>query len=405
MALPPAPPLYNYRDQDVIRQILNQGLADTVNRILALEAAPVIVPPPPVGVALRVGAFALDDITKGPGGDTAPPLYKAYVYLPQPTNPTAVIAAIDYARANGITIFSNFARARGGWVDVDPVTKCKNFNWSKYETKVRQFTVAGGATALLASKVTGALADRTMVNYVVDEPFLSDFCGTMPQSVQNDMGLLHKAIWPGSITCMRSSAQFMEPGPAPYTSVVTGGTVSGWGGIDYGWAQFVSQHVPSAGKTPLQFFADERNRLLALNCGVIPGLNTWSGGHYTDLAGVPACWDYALNGSSSGLVKGSLAAGDPSGTIYACASRPATETRFIANPGLIRLCAQAAVDSPYAAEFPAFMFWSNLGAGSDPVDVAAFTTYHVRSDYTSAYDDSINIGATRLLSNGWRTAK
>lgn len=343
---------------------------------------------------MKCGLFNLPPALFGTGpGGAGLPIWTATVYIPQASSVVSDIAA---ARANGITLFANLATSRGNWVDVDPVSGCQNFNLTKYTAKVNSWTVAGGATTAVANAITSALADRTMIAYVIDEPFLSVFCGTIPNQTVNNLGLLHKTNWPGCITCIRASAQFMET-PLPS---------GGWTGIDYGWAQFVGQHVPSAGESPLAFFNDEKARLAALNCGVIAGLNIWDGGIYNDLDGITACWDYANNNVSSGYVKGTLVGGlAPTGTVWGCGTRPAAETRMIANPELIQRCADVIYNDP---DIPAWMGWTH--SSSSALGSAAFTAlnpYYIRNDFEAAFNHVINVCNSRTAWNGslWRTAK
>lgn len=324
---------------------------------------------------------------KGPGGDTGTPKWGGTVYVP---SLSSVVADIATANTNNTILVTNFAGSRQTWTD--DVGGKRIYNATKYETNVRKWTVAGGATSEQATAVTNALASRRMIAYTVDEPFHSTFNGSLPKETQNYLGLLHKSIWPGCITVQRSDGGSMTPAPA-----------SGWTGIDYGWAQFEANHFPSAGKTFSQFYSEQKAALLALNCGMIPGLNFNDGGHYTNSEGVNACWDYLNNASSNGLIKGTFS-GDmqayPPGTGITCGARPASETRFYSSPDWVKRCADIVFND---LDAPLFAMWTYPYATWS--QQATWSPLFLRADVVAALDYMLNKFATRASWTGWRTAK
>lgn len=313
-----------------------------------------------VNLPYGLGSMPVTAIGTGPGRDSGAPIYRC-------SGPIAALDASNVLDLCNRTItysflaFVNLAGSRNSWCDVQ-ANGSLLFNWSKYEARVRRFTVAGGASQAAADAVTAAFAARRFIAYTVDEPYIEAFNGSIPFSVQNDMGLLFKEIWPGCLTSMRSAFEFMQPAPA-----------GGWTGIDYGWAQYNRVAVTS-GKTAREWFDYQRAGFLALNCGMVPALNWLNCGDTRN-------WDYLNNGSSSGTVAGDGGNG-----------------RLLCSPDQLREIADAIYDDADAPGMSGYTYTSsNLGNN--------FQTYEVRSDYVAAFDYILNKFATRPAFNGFRTAK
>jgi hypothetical protein len=316
--------------------------------------------------SIKAGMFNLNSdalFGTGPGGDTGAPIWKSSVYIPTVGNVIAEIAAL---RAAGMTVFANLADSRNQWTDLNASGQ-RIFNMTKYETQMRRWTVAGGASQAVADAVALAIADKVFLVYTIDEPNIPLFGGSIPKSVQNDLGLLAKTIWPGAITCMRSSFANMNPPPT-----------GGWTGIDYGWSQAEGPlHVPSNGKTIAQFFASEQAGFATIDVGFIPGFNWQDGGdgrlwNCTNANPAASCRITGLAGTSS---------------------------RWLASPDELK----AAADAAYQLNAPAFVFWTYVYSQFQPQQ--PWLTYQQRADYIAAFDYAINKFNSATPFTGLRSAK
>jgi hypothetical protein len=355
----------------------------------------------PQPAPLRVGLFStLDLIGKGPGGDSVGGIYGAALGNPTPTE---ISDRLKEAYANNVTLILNLAGSRAFWTNAGTNangSSCRQYDATKYRTQINRFTFPQISHAA-ADSLTAAIASRRAVIYLVDEPFLAEFCTDVPKldpTAVNAMGGTVKSIWPGAITLVRASAVFMTGGwagsPAPSTGF--------WTKVDYAWSQFVGQHIPSAGETPRQFFDRERSQLNTWHLGMVPGHSFLNGGIYNDLAVVPvvpACWDYDMNGSS-GYVTGTSPANLPQGAKITCGNRPAEETRFLSSPALLKAVIDGIWDDTYA---PFFMLWAH--ANSSQLETVPFIDYEARQDFKDALDYMITKAAGRTTWRGWNPAK
>ncbi|MGH7513047.1 MAG: sugar-binding protein, partial [Gemmatimonadales bacterium] len=333
------------------------------------------------GTPLRIGlSNTLDILGQGPGGNTAAPIYKVALGIP---TPSTIVSKIATANALDITLVLNLAGGRQTWTN--QVGSCLNYDQAKYRAEIDQFRNI--------PELTSAFASRRAVIYLVDEPQIADFCNTLTPALVNAMGTYVKSIWPGVITMVRSSVRYMSGGWAG--SGTLGFTF--WTGVDYGWAQYESQHIPSAGETPAQFFAREKQQLRDLvNLGMVPGHNIWSGGTVT-------CWDYLFTGSSSGRIWGTFSQNtppDPPGKTASCSTPYGQQTRWSSTPAIVRSAIDAAFNDPDA---PFFNMWTHTS--SSVSYLAPYVQYENRNDFISALDYTITKGATRSTWNGWRPAK
>jgi hypothetical protein len=342
------------------------------------------------GSFLRVGLFNLwpSEFGEGPGRDATGPIYRNTNYNPSPTSIASDIALADQ---KDITLIVNLAGSRGNWAPN------RVYDPELYEQRVRRFTVAGGATAANAQALTDAIARRRVVLYVVDEANHSDFNNTLSPSEVNDMGQLHKQIWPGGITVVRMSGTTLSQGWAGETNI----TASTYDAIDYGWAQRSGQHN---GQTLAQFYQQEKSLLASLNMGMVPGLNWWAGGlkQGQNIDGVTACWDTHNNGTSSGYIVGvgTNTSGLAKGTKVNCGSLPSGVSRVVTSPTWIRRWADVVTadsDAPFVA------LWTY------PYDTFTDRSWtmplETRSDYIAAMDYAITKAGTRSSWTGWRQAK
>jgi hypothetical protein len=334
--------------------------------------------------ALKVGLFnttATSDLGKGPGDDTSGPRYGVSLGIPS-TNQATLNAMIAKADSLDILLVLNLAGSRSNWTDPigtyteGGVTKtCAKYNAAEYETQVRRYD--DNAT------LTDAIARRRVVIYVVDEPYISAFCHSIPPSKTNQMGLLTKSIWPGAITLIRAPGSLMTAGwdgEGPLGETF-------WSGFDYGWSQY-----PGRNETPAQFFPREKSQLASVRLGMVPGHNLWN-------AGGTGCWDYQNTGSSSGRIHGT-ASGTPARK-DTCATAIPPSTRFVSSPAVL----QASLDQVYNdPDAPFFAAWTHIYSSFTP-EHDAFQAIELRSDYVAALDYWITKAASRTSWNGWRPAK
>jgi hypothetical protein len=178
----------------------------------------------------------------------------------------------------------------------------------------------------------------------------------------------------------------------------------GWTQLDYGVMQYEGPQSQTF-KTFAQAYADDKTAGTAINVGCIPAINTWACGVFTTVDGVAACWDYLNNGTSSGVIAGSVQ-GSPSpytaGQNIDCATWTATPTlqrkTLVGSPVWLRkMIDEVKTD----ASIPCIPFYANPTA----VIAKPFTALSVRPDWVAAVDYMITEGEARTSFNGWRTPK
>lgn len=313
---------------------------------------------------------------KGPGFDTGAPIWQVSHLIP---SQSSVLSLFAQAELYDVTVFVNIAGSTPRWTHT--VNGKFIFDQTLFETEVRKWTVAGGASAAVADCLTTAFASRRFVAYVIDEPFHTKFGGSITRQMVNNLCLLFKSIWPGVITAVRAPSNLLSQGvPA-----------GGWTGLDYGWSQYGAERINGVAETPAAYFARQRAEFATLDLGMIPGLN-WL--NVRD----PTTWDVDQNGATPN----SVVWGDDSDTPGKIGGTP-TPSYYLCYPQLIRDTADAIWND---ADAPAFNIWRTL----DNSDTAkgsrgTFLPYELRSDFVAAFDYMINKFNTRPTWNGWRTAK
>jgi hypothetical protein len=162
-----------------------------------------------------------------------------------------------------------------------------------------------------------------------------------------------------------------------------------WSAIDYGYGLYKGWMNNKLGKTAKEWYPEEKQRLAALNLGMVMGLNNLNHGAWD-------CWDYAKNGTSWGRVRGQnqgLNGGVP------CAQGTDGETNWLASPHFLREVVDAAVADP---DSPFLVMWTHIYPNSPDQE---FKQYEVRSDYVSTLKYMIQKGKERPKFDGWRPAK
>lgn len=339
------------------------------------------------GTGLRLGLSGMEGkVGQGPGSNTAPPIYR---YVQVSITPSTVDDDIAVADAQDIVLMANPSRNRGAWT-VGP--NCSgpgnpgDFVWACYEAKVREFQND--------TMFARAVAQHRVLLFVVDEPNISTFDSTFTPDLVNQAALLHKQLWPTGLTFVRATPTTLNNGWDGHSKPGTGYT-----GVDYAWVAYSGQHY-RAGLTPAQQLANEKTVATALNVGIGASLNIWAGGIKTNFDGVPACWDYLNNITSSGYVIGTPAsAGYAEGQQVVCGTLNAGTGNVMSNPAWIRHYADVVSQNP---DIPFAGMWTypHPGAG---VDWAP--PYIDRPDLVSALDYAVNQAAARTAWVGYRTPK
>jgi hypothetical protein len=347
---------------------------------------------------LPVGMFSTRDPGVGPGNppNFADPRYKCIQYGPAPNT---IAQDIRDADTHNVLLVLTIPGQKPQWNNTAGV-----YDPSLYAQKLDRFVFgAPGSTISEADALTltDAINRRRVVCYINDEPNLNNH-STPAQ--QDEMAAMHKARWPGCITIIRCSPRLLRngwpAGPVPSTK---------YPHIDYAWIQYTTAHT-SLGKTPAQVWAEERAHITAgnLDMGLCTSLNLQAGGITWDTNGVLACWDVNNDSISNGVLLGDRQTdspgGFPRGTYRTCAQAgpngsllPSPGDCF-ASPEWIEKFVDLAIAD---GEFPFVLFWNdgNYSSGS-----AWALPWHNRSDFITAFDNTINAGLAATAAP-WRTAK
>lgn len=353
---------------------------------------------------LRVNMTGRVTVGTGPDMTTSDPTgpYPVLgVYIP---TPSSIVNDIALAEQLDVMLVLKPAGSVSGYVFN------KVFDWASYETQVRRFQSI--------PELRAALQTRRAVFEFFDEPYLTTKFGdpsTVPPSVLNDLGLLHKSIWPGAVTIARMSSKWFKNGwpningesggpPAQYTSRVTGQKTSGWSGIDYG----VSQYDPADqnnGTDLATFYANELTTNQSVNVGVVPGVNYIDGGNRVLMSGVQPCWDISDSGTSSGVIVGTVNNTLANGTFLNCGdSRIAQLHSVYASPAWREAALNAVFANPALLAQAPFFTGYNFALGVPAVSVAPYTDLQVRQDIIDSMRRMIAKGKTRSTF-AWRTIK
>ena len=153
--------------------------------------------------------------------------------------------------------------------------------------------------------------------------------------------------------------------------------------------------------------ATARTQAATINVGVIPSINLWGGGNHVAIGGVSQCWDYLNNGTSSGVIAGSVQ-GSPSpyskGQQIDCATWNATASSgkktLVCSPDGVRHIIDTNYNDP---DIPWMIFW--IYATSGLSDFGWMGPLQSRNDFIDALDYAITKCKTRSSFNGFRTPK
>jgi hypothetical protein len=339
------------------------------------------------GVGLRFGLGGNDTVGIGPGGDFSGPTYGLF-WDATPELGT-IDAKIAEADQKDVVLLVAPSRGRGGWAPGG------QFSWAAYEAKVREFQND--------TMFRRAVNQRRVLLYVVDEPNHTTFGGTISPTDVNQMGLLHKEIWPGAITFVRMAGGPLRDGWDDENGVNQPPPAGGYTGLDYGWLQYSAQRTDS---TFTQVYTAERAILAGLNMGMVPGLNWWAGGigHHgeTTWDGVTACWQIDYPSSRLGYIVGidQPAPHPPSeGDRYDCGQLPAAVTRTVVSPAWFRRWADVVFSD---TEAPFAPVWRSA---DDSQTIPGAEALSARGDFVSALDYVITKTGSRTTWNGYRTPK
>jgi hypothetical protein len=299
--------------------------------------------------------------------------------------PSELPAKLDEAKQKDILIALNMAGSRNAWTDVRS-DGCKIYDPAEYRAKIDEYVGVSG--------LKEAITQRRVIIYVVDEPHIDDFCGSITPAEANAMGLYVKSKWNDAITLYRMSAQTMSKGWQTDQGFKGPLTASDWTGADYGYGLYKGFMLDREGLTPAEWYPQEKQRFAALKLGMVIGINHLNHGQQ-------GCWDYLNDGKSWGRIRGQNQSNGGAGV--ACGQGTGGEINWLASPDFLREIMEAAMDDRDA---PFVTSWTHVPetGGPDYLD-PAFFDLETRSDYVSAFKDMIDLGRQRSQWNGWRTAK
>lgn len=342
----------------------------------------------------RGGDFG--DVGEGPGMDTVGPILNAVLFVP---NRADMSALIDVADEKDILLVMNIAGNKGAYSDT--VGGVVTLNMTKYQQNVEQY--APNNTAFSArAKFADAVARKRIVFYTVDEPNLRNSTNpdvpNISPSQTNQMGLIHKSLWPGCVTIVRCAANTLASGWGG-----SGRPAGGYTGLDYCWLQYNNNHAKGGTNTwgtpidPRDEWTEQRAVINSTNLqmGIIVSLNLWAGGIGNDFLGVPAKWDVGADGGPTGYLIGDRDAGEGTETL----TLPDSMKSLAASPDWIKKFA----DLVFADnDIPFYLMWQHATTTNPARN---YYTYYNRADYQAAFDYCITKGLSRTSFNGWRTPK
>jgi hypothetical protein len=340
------------------------------------------------GNGLRFGpaSLGLDSAGMGPGDDMTGPGY--HFILESTPELSKIHEHIALADQHDVVVAIAPSRSGGGWAPGG------NFDMALYRAKVEEFADD--------TMFRRAVNQRRVVMYVVDEPQHQKYNGTISPAEVNQMGQIHKEIWPGALTFVRMTGSTLAAGWDDANGNHQPPPAGGYTYLDYGWVQYSAQHTTSA--TIAEVYASEKAKLASLNMGMVPGINWWAGGTghrgETSLDGVNSCWRIDYPSTRLGYIVGiDQAAPYSEGAKYDCGALPTGVTRTVASPDWIKHWADvvsADADAPFVA------IWRH------PLDSSTIPGAEVlgkRSDFVSALDYAITKTASRSTWTGYRTPK
>jgi hypothetical protein len=318
-------------------------------------------------MAVKFGPAGLAPNTLGigPGNIFANPRYTSTYGLV--CTPAEISSVIDNARLYNMCIPINMAGNRGVWSTLDPATGCRTFSQTLYEDSGNRFNQSNlGAT--LYAKVKKAFDDKIFIQFVGDElhgPKI--FCGSCPNTMQNDLGLFWKDMYPGSITMLRIPANQM---PVPS---------GGWTGIDYCLDQYTFKGNPCGGQSvdPAACFTAQLKIAADANLGIIGGMN-WLADGWNQL------WDTDMDPNT------------PDSTLAG-----SSNNQYLMAPARMKLVADGIAATGGLA--PIATAWNHVHADFTPQE--PFHTYEIRSDFVAAFTYCLNTLKNSNAGHAWNTPK
>lgn len=302
--------------------------------------------PPATGMPIRAGMF---NLVRSDFGDA--PGWLSTIYSP---SPSTILSDMSAAKILGMICFVNLAGSRGNWTDANG-----NFDFTAFKAQLDRF-VGINITQYAFDAVTAP--DNPLMIYVIDEPWISTFNGTIPPNVRKQIFQEVKNRWPTIPRVFRSGIEHLTGSEMPS---------GGWGDlVTHAICQYGGPlHLPSAGETPQQFFTRQKAGCTPLGIKMIPGDNWLDGG----------------DGSSG--ISGNNAGDSSSGT-------PANDNpnnRWMMSAVEIRAATTAAVNVA-AADIPAFTTWTHVYS-SFPKQI--FLAFEQSAAYVSAWQDRISKCSSR----------
>jgi hypothetical protein len=338
---------------------------------------------------LPVGISSTDAIGNGPGNDATGQQWEVLLY---PANPTTIANHIDLADSEDILLVLNMPGNKGRYVDAS------GFSMQLYTASLDRF-VFGTANAMVnqatSDKIKNAMARRRIVCYIIDEPNHDNDAtpvdDRMTPAEVAQMAAEHKARW-DCLTIARVTPTLLASGWGPWTK-----PANGYPKLDYAWSAY-SYPQARNGTAPATVWAQERSVIASagLNVGLMVSLNLWAGGINQTTDGQQPCWDYARNGSS-GYVLGDREPQEERATPRNCGTLPSPAPSVIASPSWIQHFTREVAND---GGFPFMISWQHATGTVS----SEFNGYYTRSDFVTAFDNSIQTGQAAQAAN-WRTAK
>ena len=342
-----------------------------------------------LGGGLNTSVLGTGPVVSGGNWTTTEPIFRVAIGSLNPGSDfqTALALADD----KNILIGLNAAGSRDTWTTLSG--SCKQLSMSLYKSRIdRWLTEPGFYNALLR---------RRIFIYLIDEPWISEFCGSIWPHHVKDMARHVKANWPGCIIGARIEPQYtrghqdwkghiLQP-DGVYADQLP---VNYFDKLDYMWGTWRgSERVPSVGMTASQFFS------WAVQTNGAAGYGTMAGFNWINL-GEDNCWDARDTGSSSARIHGDISRTGQPGVIEDCPT-PSSDTVWAMEPSRIISVTQACASFP---EIPFINGYNHPGYPGSPVS-PVFSTYMKRDDYVTGFTLAIRNAELRTTFSGWRAAK
>jgi hypothetical protein len=336
--------------------------------------------------ALPVGVFSYSNVGNGPGNDASGEKWRVLYTAPSPAN---IRQLIEDADAEGVLLVLAMAGNKPSWKNAS-----NQYDEGKYAAQLDRFRhpdefPGTSVDATTADLITDAFARRRAVIYMVDEPNRESDGIISPAQVASQAALC-KARWSDSIVIARVTPTLLASGWAGFNA-----PSNGYPKLDYGWSQYNNTHG-KLGTQPAVLWAEERTAAATLNIGLCISLNLWAGGIAVNTHSVPACWDYANTGLTSGYVKGDRE-GVAQTDIVQCGNLGTPIPSLICSPAWIEEFVDRAI---LDGGFPFVLMWNHATGTTS----SEFNGYYTRSDFVTAFDNAIAAGQA-VSAASWRTPK